>query len=250
MNGYELSRAWFDYCFENTSKITPTHTALYFFIIDHNNRLGWKKEFGLPRQMAMDAIGVKNNRTYTKVFENLEEWGFIIVLERAKNQYSANIIALSNFTPATTKALDKATHKHEQKQIPEQSDSTHSGIVPIDKPKNNKTLEPEKGEPKKKSYRFKPPSQEEACDYFIEKKLHPALAKKEAEKFWAFYNSKNWMVGKNKMKNWKSAITGWINRMDNFKNPNNGNSNANTEPRVNRQTADTIYQNSQSWEIE
>lgn len=30
-----------------------------------------------------------------------------------------------------------------------------------------------------------------------------------AEQFWNFYESKNWMVGKNKMANWKSAVSGW-----------------------------------------
>ena len=34
----------------------------------------------------------------------------------------------------------------------------------------------------------------------------------EAEKFWNFYDSKNWMVGKNKMKKWQSAASGWISR--------------------------------------
>jgi len=32
----------------------------------------------------------------------------------------------------------------------------------------------------------------------------------EAEKFMAFYDSKGWMVGKNKMKSWKGAVAGWV----------------------------------------
>ena len=32
----------------------------------------------------------------------------------------------------------------------------------------------------------------------------------EAERFFLFYDSKGWMVGKNKMKNWKSAASRWI----------------------------------------
>ena len=134
MNSYELSRNWFDWAFDNASKIRPIHTALFFFIIEHNNRLGWKSEFGLPRQMAMDAIGVKNNRTFTSAFTDLEDWGFIKVLERSKNQYSANIITLNGCvknTPATTKALDKALQKHSQKHS--------TGIAPIDKPINKET---------------------------------------------------------------------------------------------------------------
>ena len=56
MNGYELSRSWFDFCFENPEKISPNHTALYFFCIEHCNRLGWKNKFGLPMEMAKEAL--------------------------------------------------------------------------------------------------------------------------------------------------------------------------------------------------
>ena len=31
----------------------------------------------------------------------------------------------------------------------------------------------------------------------------------QADKFWNFYEAKNWMIGKNKMKNWKAAIKTW-----------------------------------------
>ena len=34
-------------------------------------------------------------------------------------------------------------------------------------------------------------------------------SKVDSEAFVAFYESKGWMVGKNKMKSWKSAIVTW-----------------------------------------
>jgi hypothetical protein len=37
-------------------------------------------------------------------------------------------------------------------------------------------------------------------------------SKVDAESFVAFYESKDWMIGKNKMKNWKSAIVTWEKR--------------------------------------
>ena len=128
MNGYDLSRDWFDWCFENPDIITPNHSALYFFIIEHCNRMGWKEKFGLPMEMAKSAIGIKNYKTYSKTFENLVEWGFVKVYQRSKNQYSANVIGLVENTKANTKALTKATLKHSQKQV--------HGIVGIDKPIN------------------------------------------------------------------------------------------------------------------
>ena len=66
INGYSLSRSWFNFCFENPEKIRPNHTALYFFIIEHCNRLGWKAKFGLPTTMTMEAIGIRSYNTYKK----------------------------------------------------------------------------------------------------------------------------------------------------------------------------------------
>lgn len=58
-----------------------------------------------------------------------------------------------------------------------------------------------------KSSRFEAPSVEDVEQFLIEKKvMNP---KENAMKFHSFYESKGWMVGKNKMKNWKSAINTW-----------------------------------------
>ena len=199
MTGYEYSRNWFDWCFENPEKIKPAHTALYFFIIEHCNRLGWKDKFGLPTQMAMEAIGIKNWRTYSNAFEDLVKWDFVKVHERSKNQWSATVIALVKKTKANTKALTIAAQKHRQKHIQKQSSST----VVIDKPINNEHITKEGEKPK----RFIPPTLLEVRDEVFEKaySLDP-------ETFIAFYESKNWMVGKNKMKNWKAALVTWNKR--------------------------------------
>ena len=117
MTGYELSRNWFDWCFENPEKISPNHTALYFFICEHSNRMGGKTKFGLPTTMAKDAIGIRSYNTYIKTLNDLVEFGFIELIEKSKNQYSSNIIAISNFNKAHNKALDKALIKHGTKQL-------------------------------------------------------------------------------------------------------------------------------------
>lgn len=138
MDVFKLSRNWFDFCFENPEKISPTHTAMYFFIIEHCNRLGWKEKFGLPMEMTKDAIGIKNYKTFSNTFRDLEEWNFITVIQRSKNQYSSNIIALVLDTKANTKALDKAMQKHSQKQV--------HGIVGIDIQETIKPINEEKEE--------------------------------------------------------------------------------------------------------
>lgn len=134
INGYELSRDWFNFCFENTDIINPNHSALYFFCIEHCNRMGWKQKFGLPMEIAKDAIGIKNYRTYANTFNDLVSWGFIKIIQKSKNQYSANVIALVRNAKAQSKALSKAMQKHSQKQ--------YTGIVGIVKPINLITKEP------------------------------------------------------------------------------------------------------------
>jgi len=134
INGYQLSRSWFDFCFENPEKISPNHTAIYFFAIEHCNRLGWKEKFGFPTQMTMDAIGIKKHQTYIKYFNDLCEWGFFRLVQKSTNQYSANIISLQNAMPKKGKALDKAFINHAAKQTETNWQSTWQSNSSIDKP--------------------------------------------------------------------------------------------------------------------
>lgn len=129
LSGYELSRTFFDWSFANPDLVRPNHIALYFFCIEHNNRLGWKEKFGLPTTMTMEAIGIKSYNTYISTFNDLVKWGFVKLIEKSKNQYSANVIGLSKNNKAITKALDKALIKHGTKQ----SESTEQSTDSIDK---------------------------------------------------------------------------------------------------------------------
>ena len=52
--------------------------------------------------------------------------------------------------------------------------------------------------------RFAPPTLEEVSAYCLER--GNAL---DPQRFIDFYSSKNWMVGKNKMADWKAAVRGW-----------------------------------------
>ena len=152
MNSYELSRSFTDWCFSNPEKVKPIHYAIYFFAIEHCNRLGWKDKFGFPSQMVMEAIGVKNWRTYSSGLDELVEFGFIEMIEISKNQYSSNIIAIVKNTKAHTKALDKALSKHIQKHSTKHSQST----VSIDKQLNNITRNKEQEREESTHETFKP----------------------------------------------------------------------------------------------
>lgn len=128
MNIYELSRTFWNWAFENPDLVKPNHSAMFFFAIEHCNRLGWKEKFGFPTTMVMDAIGIKSYNTFIATLNDLVKWGFFSMIEKSKNQYSANIIAISKFNEANDKALDEALLKH----LTKQSESTIQSIDSID----------------------------------------------------------------------------------------------------------------------
>jgi DNA-binding MarR family transcriptional regulator len=81
-------------------------------------------------------------------------------------------------------------------------------------------VSPAPAKPKRK--RFVPPTFEDVA-YAFQKKLREKkvlgaerLAEIEAEKFMNHYEANGWRVGKNKMKSWPHAVSGWISRMDQY----------------------------------
>ena len=57
---------------------------------------------------------------------------------------------------------------------------------------------------KENASRFKPPTVTEVENYCREKEYRI-----DCERFVDFYRSKDWMVGKNKMKDWRAAVRNW-----------------------------------------
>lgn len=93
----------------------------------------------------------------------------------------------------------------------------------------------------KEHQRFVVPSLEE----LTENGERIGLPANEVEKFYNHYESQGWMVGKNKMKNWKSAMSGWKNRSDEYaKRTNNTGANGHIGAR-NQQMGDGQRRNSE-----
>lgn len=113
-NGYKLSRRWFDFAFENQDKVSPTHAALWFWIIELKNRLGWMDKFGLPTTYSMSAIGVKNYKTFKKVLNDLVLWKFIRIVTKSRNQHQATVIALVKNTKASPKQVQSTASIYKQ----------------------------------------------------------------------------------------------------------------------------------------
>ena len=92
-NGYLLSRQWFDFIVK-TDIVRPVHTALYLWLVELNNRLQWVIVFGLPMRKSMQRLGIKDCRTFKRTLTDLENWGFIDIISKSRNQYTCSQISL------------------------------------------------------------------------------------------------------------------------------------------------------------
>lgn len=82
--------------------------------------------------------------------------------------------------------------------------STPQGTADVHEPATNKNIKNDKNEKKERKNTFHPPTVDEVREY-----LQSVGSSIDPEAFVAFYESKGWMVGKNKMKSWKMAIVTW-----------------------------------------
>ncbi len=211
ITGYELSRNWFDFCFENPEKISPNHSAIYFFAIEHCNRLGWKEKFGFPTQMTMDAIGIKKHQTYIRYFTDLCEWGFIKLIQKSTNQYSSNIISLLSAIPKNGKALDKAFITHAAKQTEPMRQSTGQSNSSIDKQQTINKITSEQGTPVdlSNSNLFRKPNIP-TFDKVHEVFLNHGGTKEMAEKFFATNSATEWFYRGSPIKTFSSLVPSFI----------------------------------------
>lgn len=111
MNGYNLTRKWYNYKFENPDRVKARHSDMFFYIVDLWNRLGQKEKFGLPTSITMEVLGIGSYNTYKKTLQDLIDFGFIKEISKSVNQHQSRIIALSKFDEALDEAHNKAPDK-------------------------------------------------------------------------------------------------------------------------------------------
>ena len=93
----------------------------------------------------------------------------------------------------------------------------HAFLDTVTEPLQNRDVEKRREEKRRvcnvpeKEQSFNQPTQEEITSYLKEQDVKDPS---EGARFFDFYESKGWMVGKNKMKDWKAACRNWKRGMD------------------------------------
>lgn len=101
----------------------------------------------------------------------------------------------------------RPTTKKEPSNNQSGTESNPSSILPVTKAEpnvNDNVNEKKKDTKVSKEKSFQPPSVENVREYCQE-----GGYRVDAECFVNFYESKGWMVGKNRMKDWKAAVRNW-----------------------------------------
>lgn len=213
-NGYDLSRKWFDFAFEH-SEVKCQHTALFMWIIELNNRLGWKEQFGIPTNATMEGLHIGNKRTYLDALSDLAKWNFIQIISESKNQYSSTIISICRSKKATAlhTALDTALIQHSNGI----EHSIEHSSAPIDKQRNQETKKP-----RNNSIAFTRPTENDIYnfmgEYAVQKHMQWTDEKinTESAKFFNYYEANGWKQGRNPMKDWKASARNWMGNNSKF----------------------------------
>ena len=103
-----------------------------------------------------------------------------------------------------SKRLAQARWRAKKSTVDTTVDSTRYLVDGADKEEDKEIDIEEENIIKAKTTKFIPPTVEEVSDYCFERGNNV-----DAEQFVDFYSAKGWMLGKNKMKDWKAAVRTW-----------------------------------------
>jgi len=120
---FDYIRKYWDWANENPEKSCPSTAGLYFYLLNVANHLNWKPSFSITSTQVCHFLNVRYN-TYKKYFDILVEAELILIVKESRNQFSANIIALSNFDKALDKPRGKASENLEEKQSETSSETS------------------------------------------------------------------------------------------------------------------------------
>lgn len=188
------------------SDIPVRLTFIHLLIIANWDDKNWKGvnikrgQIVVGRKKLSEEIGISERQLRTALTK-LKSTNEITI--KSTNKFT--VLTLEKYedyqnikTIATTKTTTKAPN--ERPTNDQQTTTTKENNNIINKKYN-------KGG---KNSRFSPPTILEIDNYILKKTEDSSLAKIESQKFFNFYESKNWMIGKNKMKKWKSAVSNWL----------------------------------------
>ncbi len=211
------------------NRLSPWHISLYYALFHTWNFNQFSHEFQIVREVIMSEAKIGSANTYTKCLKELHTWGYLIY-SPSFNPYKSSKVSIITFDKGSDKGSDKGTDnstdkgavmdvrpliKHIKTNINYNKTNINTNskeLVNTPKEKNEENNFKKEKIVSKKVETNTPKNLEEVETYFLEKEK----PKSEANKFFNYYEANGWMVGKNKMKNWRAAANNWISNIGKF----------------------------------
>lgn len=220
---------------DNIIKLRMRHKAsgygVYFMILE---RLRESENYMSVKDYNVIAFDLREDAALIKSV--IEDFGLFTFTEDGKCFYSEELTERMLVKDSARKKMSEASKKRWEKDNDQVStdigsynyqvstdigsyNNQESTLCNKSKEKESKEENKEKNTKvfqKKKENIFSPPALEDVRSYIL--KMGYSV---DAERFFDFYESKGWMVGKNKMKNWQAAVRTWT-RLDSQRPPDIG----------------------------
>lgn len=174
-------------------ELKPKHKLLWLYILDDCNHAGiWEIDLDVASIRVGEAVGYKDLDVFGNkiiMFDNDEKCFIPDFIEFQYGELNPN----SNVHKSVISLLSRYNLEGYMKGTQTLPDTLQDKDIVIVKEKA-------------KSKRFVKPTLDEVANYIQERKSFKIV---DAEKFFDFYSSNGWKVGKNAMKDWKAAVRTW-----------------------------------------
>ncbi len=204
-------------------RITPYHISLYHSLFMSWNHFAFSNPLSISRQEQMKHSKIGSVNTYLKCLKELDSWSYIKYVPSRNPQKGSEVYLYifdttsdtsinfdsikSDTTTDTTSELPVRPLLNSKKEYKTRINSNSEEIDETQKKENIEFKKAENQEiQKEKNILGIPKNLEEVESYFSEKEKPIS----EANKFFNYYEANGWLVGKNKMKNWRAAANNWI----------------------------------------
>ncbi|MEN7551838.1 hypothetical protein AAG747_28235 [Rapidithrix thailandica] len=203
-------------------RLHNTHVSLYFALFALWNRHRFQNPLSVNRSelMTLSKIGSKN--TYHKCMKALDAYGYLHY-QPSRSALKGSRVYMQEFTNTLKQTQEETGYKNGTSTkyksgtglgqvCPTTGTSSGQVLGPYINKKNNTNVKHSLKENLLVSElgrvsSFRPPGEEEVTAFFLEQ----GQMKREGLKFYHYFQSVGWVVGKAKpMKDWKAAAQHWI----------------------------------------
>lgn len=201
--------------------LRPAFKLLWLFIIDECDHAGiWKVNMELARyHIGKPFVADEVLKAFEHRVQPFDDGAYWLVVKFVEFQYGR----LKPASPMHQSIVRRLAAFGLDQDYPASAGWNHTHPAPtlplpcpqgggrVKEKEKEEDKEKEKEKEKVNTNTFTPPTIEEIKAYGA---TLPHLSERECEKFFDYYQSNGWMVGKGRMKDWKAALRNWSRRRE------------------------------------